>query len=51
MNKYSKYSGNFICKTCRLEVKEARFYLSSFDLTWMCSEKHLSKVNLYGRGY
>lgn len=51
MHRYSRYAGKFICQTCKLEVQEARFYLSSFDLTWMCASKHLSKVNLYGRGY
>ena len=51
MHKYSKYAGTFVCQSCKAEVYEARFYNKSYDLTWMCEQKHLSKVNLYGRGY
>lgn len=51
MHKYSKYSGKFICQECKEEVLESRFYVKTFDLTWMCNSKHLSKVNLYARGY
>ena len=51
MHKYSKYVGKFICQECKSEVNEARFYIKSFDLTWMCNNKHLSRINLYGRGY
>lgn len=51
MPRYSIYSGKFVCQECKSEVFEARFYFSSYDLTWMCSSKHLSKVNLYVRGY
>lgn len=51
MLKYSKYFGKFICHQCKAEVGEARFYRKTYDLTWMCNDKHLSKVNLYIRGY
>ena len=51
MLKYSKYAGVFVCQHCKAEVLEARFYNRSYDLTWMCSDKHLSKVNLYSKGY
>jgi hypothetical protein len=51
MPKYSLFPGTFFCHECKGEVNEARFYFQSFDLTWMCSDKHLSKVNLYIRGY
>ena len=51
MHKYSIYSGKFVCQKCKSQVLEARFYIGSFDLTWMCDDKHLSKINLYGRGY
>ena len=51
MHKYSKYSGTFVCQECKKDVFEARFYKKSFDFTWMCEDKHLSKINLYGRGY
>lgn len=51
MPRYSLYSGTFICQECKKEVSEARFYNKSYDLTWMCNDKHLSKVNLYSKGY
>jgi hypothetical protein len=51
MSKYSIYSGTFICQSCKLEVHQARFYTKTYDLTWMCNDKHLSRVSLYGRGY
>ena len=51
MPKFSIYPGKFLCQDCKMEVKEARFYTKSFDLTWLCDNKHLSKVNLYARGY
>jgi hypothetical protein len=51
MLKYSQYPGKFKCKKCEEEVDRARFYIESYDLTWMCKQKHLSRVNLYARGY
>ena len=51
MRKYSVYKGKFLCQKCKEEVLESRFYIHSYDLTWMCNSKHLSKVNIYGRGY
>lgn len=51
MPKYSKYEGTFVCQKCSAKVSEARFYRQTYDFTWMCDDKHLSKVNLYGRGY
>ena len=51
MGKYSVYSGDFFCQKCNEVVDSARFYKETFDFTWLCSAKHLSKVNLYGRGY
>lgn len=51
MRKFSLYSGQFPCHKCKKEVTEARLYLETLDFTWMCEEKHLSKVNLNGKGY
>lgn len=51
MPKFSEYPGKFICHQCKSEVYLARFYRKTYDLTWMCGEKHLSKINLYVRGY
>ena len=51
MSKYSNYSGIFVCQKCKAEVPKARFWKDTFDLTWMCECKFVSKVNLYARGY
>ena len=51
MPRFSVYQGTFVCQKCKKNVSEARFYTQSYDLTWMCSDKHLSKVNLYVKGY
>jgi hypothetical protein len=46
MAKYNIYHGAFRCHVCKAEVKTMRFYAESKELTWMCSEKHMSKVSL-----
>lgn len=51
MNKYSVYNGQFVCHDCKNIVGQARFWKDTYDLTWMCSKNHVSKVNLYVRGY
>lgn len=51
MAKYSLYQGTFICQKCHAEVYKMRFWKDTFDATWMCDCKHVSKVNLYGKGY
>lgn len=51
MPKFSEYPGTFVCQECKQEVDGARFYNKTYDLTWMCNSKHLSKINLYVRGY
>jgi hypothetical protein len=51
MPKYSEYPGEFNCQTCKAVVDKARFYYSSSDLTWLCVNSHMSKVNLYTKGY
>jgi hypothetical protein len=43
--------GKFPCKTCKKEVKTIRVYTSTGMASWMCSEKHLSEVQLYKVGY
>jgi hypothetical protein len=43
---FSVYSGKWPCKTCHEEVLTLRLWIESGDATWMCSNKHLSKVNL-----
>lgn len=44
--KYSIYPGKFPCKTCE-EVVNVLWYWKEFGhATWMCSKKHISKVQL-----
>ena len=48
---YTVYHGKFLCKTCNEEVKTIRIYPSTGIGTWMCSNKHLSRVQVYQIGY
>ena len=48
---FSKYNGQFICQKCKADVTVARFWRDTFDFTWMCECKYVSKVNLYVKGY
>jgi hypothetical protein len=49
--KFSSYEGKFPCQKCHAEVVKARFWRDTYDFTWMCECKYVSKVNLFGRGY
>ena len=40
------FPGKFFCKKCNEEVTSLRFWLESGDTTWMCTKKHISKVEL-----
>lgn len=51
MSKYTAYQGIFFCQKCGVEVTKARFWKDTYDFTWMCDCKFVSKVNLYGKGY
>ncbi len=46
MSKYSVYVGQFKCQVCNSEVSSLRSYPEEKLLTWMCKDKHLSKVSL-----
>jgi hypothetical protein len=46
MAKYSIYHGQFKCQECGKDVTTLRSYPDNKELTWMCSDKHMSKVNL-----
>lgn len=46
MAKYNLYQGKFPCHVCKAEVTSLRFYADTKEATWMCKDKHLSKVNL-----
>ena len=51
MAKFSVYEGIFTCQKCHSEVNKARFWKDTYDFTWMCNCKYVSKVNLYVKGY
>ena len=44
MPSYTIYQGQFVCHTCKAEVKTLRLYAETKEMTWMCKEKHLSSV-------
>lgn len=46
MAKYSVYNGTFPCHECKVPSHSVRFYADSKDLTWMCSNKHVTRVSL-----
>jgi hypothetical protein len=46
MARYDVLPGQFVCHTCKAEVPTIRFYPVLKELTWMCKDKHLSKVSL-----
>ena len=49
MGKYEIYYGSFPCHTCKEEVKSLRSYRDTKELTWVCSQKHMSTVVLGGK--
>ena len=46
MASYTVYHGKFICHECKTEVTSLRLYAETKEMTWMCRDKHLSKVHL-----
>jgi hypothetical protein len=44
--KFKVFPGKFTCKKCNEEVNVLRLWLETADVTWMCSQKHISKVPL-----
>jgi hypothetical protein len=46
MPSYTVYHGKFLCHECKVEVTSLRLYAETKEMTWMCKDKHLSKVNL-----
>lgn len=44
--KFKVFAGKFICKKCNEEVNALRLWLETADVTWMCSQKHISRVPL-----
>lgn len=46
MGRYIVYNGEFPCHTCKEVVTSLRSYPDVKELTWMCSQKHVSRVSL-----
>jgi len=46
MADFKIFAGKFPCKKCSEEVLSLRLWPESGDTTWMCSNKHISKVSL-----
>lgn len=46
MAKYNVYGGIFKCQQCGKEVLSLRSYPETKELTWMCDDKHISRVSL-----
>jgi hypothetical protein len=44
MPSYTVYHGTFICHECKVEVTSLRLYAETKEMTWMCKDKHLSRV-------
>lgn len=49
MANYTVYSGQFLCHTCKAEVKTLRLYSDTKIATWMCKDKHLTSVSFNKR--
>jgi hypothetical protein len=43
-SKFKVFNGKFVCHTCNDEVTSLRLWLESAEVTWMCKQKHISKV-------
>jgi hypothetical protein len=46
MDRYTLYKGVFNCQFCNLNTHTIRHYPVKKELTWMCTDKHLSIVSL-----
>ena len=46
MADFKIFPGKFPCKKCNEEVLSLRLWPETGDVTWMCSSKHISKMNL-----
>ena len=42
--KFKVYPGEFLCQECKETVKTSRLWLDTANITWMCSQKHISRV-------
>lgn len=46
MSKYNVHPGKYKCQVCNANVTSLRHYIDDKLLTWMCNDKHISKVSL-----
>lgn len=46
MASYNIFPGKFKCHTCKGEVTTLRLYEETKVITWMCRDKHVSRVSL-----
>ena len=44
--KFKSFTGKFTCQKCNELADVCRFWFETKDVTWMCTKKHISKVNL-----
>ena len=47
--KFLPVPGKFICQKCKQDVTSARFWYETGDVTWMCQNKHISRVELIAK--
>jgi hypothetical protein len=43
---FTVYRGTFLCKECKKEVYSMRLWVDTGKASWMCSDKHVSEVQL-----
>lgn len=43
---FTVYPGKFICKTCKKDVFSMRLWHETGLASWMCSDKHVSEVQM-----
>jgi hypothetical protein len=46
MASFTVYQGKFLCQICKVEVGTLRLYADTKEMTWMCKDKHISRVGL-----
>ena len=44
--KFKSFPGQFECHKCKEHVFSLRLWIDTASVTWMCSQKHISKVQL-----
>jgi len=47
--KFFSFQGKFICQKCKQGATSGRFWYETGDATWMCNNKHISRVALIAK--